>query len=317
MLHRLPAPLHGAIMSVLLIVNTVFWAIPVYLMVLVKLVTPRGKPRDAVSHVVAKLAQTWAGVNSLLAQWLMRIEWDLRIEAGITPNGQYLACSNHQTWNDIFVLMRSFGSRAPFFKFFIKQELIWVPVLGLAWWGLDYPFMKRHSAELLAKHPELRGQDLETTRQACEKFRNQPVLVLNFLEGTRFTRAKHERQQSPYKHLLKPKSGGLAFAMGAFGERLNSLLDITIVYPEGAKGFWDFLAGRVHKVIVEVRQLTIPHELYAGDYENDPEFRKRFQAWIGELWARKDRRVEELLESAASRASSLGAASAATGAGRG
>jgi 1-acyl-sn-glycerol-3-phosphate acyltransferase len=298
MLHRLPAPLHGAIMAVLLIVNTVLWATPLYVLVLVKLLTPRGKPRDTVSHRVALLAQQWAAMNSRLVSLLMRIEWDLRVEAGVHARGQYLACSNHQSWNDIFVLMKTFGTRAPFFKFFIKQELIWVPVLGLAWWGLDYPFMKRYDAELLAKHPELRGQDLLTTRKACEKFRNQPVLVLNFLEGTRFTRAKHERQQSPYKHLLRPKSGGFAFAMGAFGERLNSLLDITIVYPQGAQGFWDFLCGRLRKVIVDVRQLTIPHELYVGDYENDPEFRLRFQAWVGELWARKDRRIDELLANA-------------------
>ncbi|MGH8555450.1 MAG: acyltransferase, partial [Gammaproteobacteria bacterium] len=76
MLHRLPAPIHGVIMSLLLILNTVFWAIPVYLMILVKLVTPKGRLRDAVSQVVARLAQTWATVNSLLAQVFLRIEWD-------------------------------------------------------------------------------------------------------------------------------------------------------------------------------------------------------------------------------------------------
>ena len=52
----------------------------------------------------------------------------------------------------------------------------------------------------------LRGQDLETTRRACAKYRNQPALILNFLEGTRFTAAKHEQQASPYVHLLRPKA---------------------------------------------------------------------------------------------------------------
>jgi len=299
MLHGLPAPIHGTIMALLLILNTVFWAIPVYVFIVVKLLTPAGAARDQVSRLVAWLAQNWAGVNSWLSQVFMRIEWDLRVNAQLDPKGQYLVACNHQTWNDIFVQMRTFGRRAPFFKFFIKQELIWVPILGLAWWGLDYPFMKRYSAEKLARHPELKGKDLETTRKACEKFRNQPVMVLNFLEGTRFTPAKHAKQQSPYRHLLRPKSGGFAFAMSAFGERLNSMLDITIVYPEGAQGFWDFLCGRVTKVIVDVQELTIPHELYQGDYENDPAFRQRFQAWIGELWARKDERIGQLLAEAA------------------
>lgn len=299
MLKFLPAPLHGAIIFVLLVVNTVFWATPLYVVVLFKLLTPKDSgARSALSRLASWLAQHWAVINAVIVAVCMRIDWDIRIEGDIRREGQYLVCSNHQTWNDIFVLMSTFGTRAPFFKFFLKQELIWVPILGLAWWGLDYPFMKRYSAETLAKYPELRGKDLETTRKACAAFRNQPALVLNFLEGTRFTKAKHDKQQSPYVHLLKPKSGGFAFAMSALGERLNSLLDITIVYPEGAQGFWDFAQGKMHKVVVEVKQLTIPHEFFVGDYENDPVFRKRFQEWIGELWAAKDKRIGELLAGA-------------------
>jgi len=226
----------------------------------------------------------------------MKIEWDVRVDADLSPQGQYLVCANHQSWNDIFVLMQTFGARAPFFKFFIKQELIWVPVLGLCWWGLDYPFMKRYTPEQVAKDPSLKGKDLETTRKACERYRNQPVLILNFLEGTRFTRTKHDRQQSPYRHLLKPKSGGFAFTLSALGERLSSLLDVTIVYPDGAQGFWDFMAGRVRRVVVEVRQLRIPSDLFAGNYEGDPVFRQRFQEWIAVLWQDKDRRIAELLK---------------------
>ena len=294
MLSFLPAPVHGVIIMLLFIVNTLCWAVPVYLMIVLKLLLPRGAARDGVSSATAWLAQHWALTNTIMVRLLMRIEWDLRMDVNVSPKGQYLVCSNHQTWNDIFVLMHSFGTRAPFFKFFIKQELIWVPVLGLAWWGLDYPFMKRYSKEAIAKNPSLKGKDLETTRKACEAFKNQPALVLNFLEGTRFTQAKHDQQQSPYRHLLKPKSGGFAFTISALGERLNSMLDVTIVYPDGAKGFWDFCAGRMRKVILEVRQLEVPRDFFHGDYENDPVFRARFQQWIGELWSEKDARIEAL-----------------------
>lgn len=302
MIHWLPGPIHGVIMATLLLLNTLFWIVPVYLLIIVKLILPRGRLFDQVSRLVAFLAQTWAMCNTLLARAFMRIEWDIRLPAGLDPRGQYLACANHQSWNDIFVLMRAFGYQAPFFKFFLKQELIWVPLLGLAWWGLDYPFMKRYTRAQIEKNPALKGKDMETTRQACAKFRNLPVLVLNFLEGTRFTPAKHARQASPYQHLLKPKSGGFAFAMSAFGEQLNALLDITIVYPDGSVGFWEFLCGRVRRVIVVVEQRTIPHEFYEGDYENDPAFRARFHQWISALWAAKDARIEALLaEAGASR----------------
>jgi len=294
MLSHAPAWLATPITFTLFVLNLVFWAIPVYITIFVKLLTPRGKARDQVSRLVAWLAQQWAHCNVLMYENLTDVQWEIRIDADLSPKGQYLVCSNHQTWNDIYVLMRAFGRRAPFFKFFIKQELIWVPILGLCWWGLDYPFMKRYTPEQLKAHPELKGKDLETTRKACEQYRNQPVLILNFLEGTRFTKAKHDKQQSPYANLLKPKAGGFAFTLSALGEKLNSMLDVTIVYPDGAKGFWDFLAGRMRRVIVEVKQLKIPQELYAGEYESNPEFRARFQQWVGEMWAQKDRRISEL-----------------------
>jgi 1-acyl-sn-glycerol-3-phosphate acyltransferase len=299
MLHFLPGPVLGAMMALLLCLNTLFWMVPVYAATLLKLLSPKGRARDTVSEWVAWGARTWASVNVWLANRLLRVRWDIRGVDKLDRRGQYLVCSNHQSWNDIFSLMRAFDRRAPFFKFFIKQELIWVPVLGLAWWGLDYPFMKRYSKARLDKHPELRGKDLETTRKACEHYRNVPVTILNFLEGTRFTRAKHDKQESPYRFLLKPKAGGMALSLSALGEKINQLLDVTIVYPEGAKGFWDFLAGRVRQVVIEVRSLTIPHELYSGNYEDDPAFRKRFQDWIAQLWAEKDRRIGELLAEAA------------------
>ncbi len=292
---HLPAPLLGSIRLMLLILNTIFWATPIYLLTPVKYLT-RGRLRDAVSRAMASMGQTWAGINVAFSDAVHGTRWDIRGTDVLKPEGQYLVCSNHQTWNDIFVLMKAFGRRAPFFKFFLKQELIWVPVLGLAWWGLDYPFMKRYSKEQIEKNPELKGKDLATTRIACERYATLPVTILNFLEGTRFTAAKHARQQSPYKHLLKPKAGGFAFVVSAMGEKLSSLLDVTIVYPEGAKGFWDFLCGRMRYVMVEVRQLQIPPEFFHGSYENDPAFRQRFQDWVRELWEDKDRRIAKMLE---------------------
>lgn len=298
MIHWMPGPLQGFIMATLLIINTVFWVIPLYLLVLLKLIIPVRSVRDPLSRMAALMAQCWAHCNSVVAALLLRIEWDIRLPVDLNPSGQYLACANHQTWNDIFVLMRTFGFKAPFFKFFLKQELIWVPLLGLAWWGLDYPFMKRFTREQVTKNPSLKGKDMETTRHACEKFRTQPVMILNFLEGTRFTADKHQRQHSPYQHLLKPKSGGFAFAISALGEQLNALLNITIVYPDGALGFWDFLSGKVRRVIVEVEEITIPHEFYVGDYENDSQFRARFHQWASSLWAAKDARIAVLLAEA-------------------
>lgn len=300
MMSGLRGPVLGWLMAVLFALNTLIWAVPVYAAILLKVLMPTTGLRLAVGQLVAALAQGWASVNAVLGDRLIGIQWDIRMPVELRRDGKYFVCSNHQSWNDIHVLMRAFGRRAPFFRFFIKQQLIWVPILGLAWWGLDYPFMKRYTRAQIEKNPGLRGKDMETTRKACEKYAKVPVSILNFLEGTRFTQAKHDAQRSPYRHLLKPKSGGLAFTLTAMGDKLTGMLDVTIVYPEGAQSFWNFLAGRVRRVIVDVRSLGVPSDFLSGDYEADAAFRARVNTWVANLWAEKDRRIDELLaESAA------------------
>ena len=192
---------------------------------------------------------------------------------------------------DILVLQHCLNRRIPLLKFFLKQQLIWVPVMGLAWWALEFPFMRRHSEAYLQQHPEMRGKDQETTRKACEKFAQVPTSVMNFLEGTRFTAVKHARQQSPYVHLLKPKAGGLALALNAMGDKFQAILDITIVYPDGTPSFWQFLQGRMRRVTVRARLLPIPQDLAHADYSGDAQARAAFQAWVAQMWREKDAQI--------------------------
>jgi len=167
-------------------------------------------------------------------------------------------------------------------------------VIGLAWWALDFPFMRRHSEAYLKKHPEMRAKDQESTRVACAKFTLIPTSVTNFMEGTRFTPAKHARQQSPYRYLLKPKAGGVALALNAMGDKFQAILDVTIVYPDGPPDFWQFLCGKLHRVIVRVRTLPVPHELVRGDYASDPAVREAYQQWVQQLWLDKDAQIKAL-----------------------
>src|SRR5690606_32705762 len=212
----------------------------------------------------------------------------------------------HQAWVDILVLQKLFNRRIPLLRFFLKRQLFWVPLLGLAWWALDFPFMGRHTRAEIARNPALGRRDMEATRRACEKFRDIPVAIMNFVEGTRFTDDKHAKQGSPYRHLLKPKSGGVAFVLDAMGEGLHAILDVSIAYPAGRPSLVDLLADRVPEVRVQVRQRPIPTELVGGDYQGDREFRVRFQQWMNGLWREKDEDLAAL----------LGATSAAPGDGR-
>ncbi|WP_020192505.1 acyltransferase [Pseudomonas putida] len=286
--------LTGILTTTLLLLNTVVLICPLLVFALLKLVLP-GRGRDYASWAVMWVAETWSEIDKAIFALCIPTQWDIRGVENLRKDTSYLAVSNHQTWVDIPALIESLNRRTPFFKFFLKKELIWVPLLGLAWWGLDYPFMKRYSKAFLEKHPELKGKDLEITKAACELFKRQPVTVVNYLEGTRFTEAKRQEQQSPYRYLLKPKAGGVAFVLAALGEQLDALLDVTIVYPGNkAPGFWDLLNGSISRVIIDIQVRELDPALWAGDYENDPEFRQMVQAWVNQLWVAKDQRIEQL-----------------------
>ncbi|MFG0679967.1 acyltransferase [Pseudomonas sp. xss_4] len=286
--------LTGILTATLLLLNTLVLIGPLLVFALFKLVLP-GRGRDRASGAVMWVAETWSEIDKAVFALCTPTQWDIRGIENLRRDTSYLAISNHQSWVDIPALIESLNRRTPFFKFFLKKELIWVPLLGLAWWGLDYPFMKRYSKAFLEKHPELKGKDLEITKAACELFKRQPVTVVNYLEGTRFTEAKRQAQHSPYRHLLKPKAGGVAFVLAALGEQLDALLDVTIVYPgDKAPGFWDLLNGSVSRVIIDIQVRELDPALWAGDYESDPVFRQTVQAWVNQLWLEKDERIGRL-----------------------
>ena len=294
MFHFLPGPLKGSISFLFIALNTLFWAAFLYPVALAKFVIPIRSWRTLAGRVLIWIAVKWIDGNIINFRIFHRTRWT---ESGIDSLSRrkwYLVLSNHQTWVDILVLQKVFQRKIPFLKFFIKKSLIWFPVLGLAWWALDFPFMKRYSKVFLEKHPHLKGKDLETTIKACERFKTIPTSVMNFVEGTRFSPEKRDRQRSPYRHLLRPRAGGTAFVLGAMGDQFSSILDVTIVYPEGARDLWQFLCGRVSRVVVTVAEHPVRPDLI-GNYDGDEVFRERFQEWLNTHWAEKDRKIAALL----------------------
>ena len=275
----------GSFSLLVVAINTLFWGSLLFLVALLKLAIPIDGWRVPCTRVLNAIGQNWVGCNNLGLFLTKQIRWDVEGLEGLSPNAWYLVVANHQTWVDIVVLQKIFHRKAPILKFFLKKELMWVPVLGIAWWALDFPFMRRSSSV---------HKDFETARKACEKFKLVPVSVMNFLEGTRFTREKRENQNSPYTHLLKPKAGGIALVLASMGDRLRSILDVTIVYPEGVHSIWPFLCSRSMTIMVRIRPLQITSEL-CGDYLADRDFRKRFNDWLNGLWAEKDHLIQTLL----------------------
>ena len=295
MLSFLPAPIIGIINALLLGINTVFWCLLLYVLLLVRLILPFKPVQVFISKVMIWVSESWVACNTGWMKLTQGTRWQVAGDEELKRESWYLVLSNHQSWVDILAMQRVFNRRAPFLKFFLKQQLIWVPVIGLAWWALDFPFMKRYSREYLVKHPEKRGEDLKATRRSCERFRHTPVSVMNFVEGTRFTRAKHDQQKSPYQHMLVPKAGGVGFVLDAMGDAIETLVDVTIAYPDGAPTFWEFLCGEVKEIRMEIHTRKIPENLKGRDYSEDAEFRKAIKEWLTEQWQQKDQRLERML----------------------
>ena len=288
------ASLRGALTLSLIVLNTLFWGTPLLALAAIKLLMPFATAREVLSRALIALAENWISVNSRVLSAGGALMIDRRGDLQLRRREWYLMVSNHRSWVDILVLQAAFNRRVPFLKFFIKDQLKWVPVLGLAWWALDMPFMRRHSREYLEKHPEARGRDLEATRRACEKFRRIPTTVINFVEGTRFTVAKRDAAGAPYRHLLPPRAGGIAFVLGAMGDMLHATLDVTLAYGAHTPSLWDLCCGRLKRVIVHVRQRAIEPWMAGGDYGEDAAFREGFQQGLAAMWAEKDRLLDGL-----------------------
>lgn len=287
--------LRGILAILYMALNTVFWALLCYAMALVRILLPRKRWRVRWAARMNVIVDGWVACNRAMFRALLPTEIETHGLGDLSREEWYLLLSNHRSWTDIVVLQTVFRDLVPPLKFFTKIQLIWLPFLGQAMWALDFPFMRRYSREFLERHPELRGKDLETTRALCERFRPTPTAIIIFVEGTRLTAAKHAGQQSPHRHLLKPRAGGVGFVLSAMGDQLNRLVDVTIAYPDGTPSFWGFLSGRVERVIVEATVEPLPAELAHGDYERDDAYRLLIQEWITERWEAKDARIEALL----------------------
>ncbi len=296
-MHSLTTALRIVLAALLFGTNTLVHVGPLFAVTLVKALLPFATVRRACNPLLTGIAESWIGVNSRMIDLLTPVRIDVSGEPRLQRDGHYLVLANHQGWVDIPVLQKVFNRRIPLLRFFLKSQLFWVPLMGLAWWALDFPFMKRYSREQVARRPELAGRDIAATRRACERFRAIPVSIMNFVEGTRYTDAKHAAQQSPYRHLLKPKSGGVAFVIDAMGEGLQAILDVTIAYPAGRPTMLDLFGGRVREVRVDLRERPIPREFIGGDYQNDAAFRERFQVWMSALWSEKDALLDRSLKS--------------------
>ncbi|MDI5984974.1 acetyltransferase [Halomonas sp. M4R5S39] len=280
--------LKGLVSVLLLILTTLFWGIPLIALTLVKLVTPGRRLRRLVLRGLNEVALNWVGSNLWWMRRWLRPRLDIHLPEGLSRERWWLVLSNHRSWTDIFLLFFALHRRIPMPHFFVKRQLIWIPIVGLAFWAMEFPMLRRLTREQRERHPHLARRDREATERMCERARERPIAIYNFVEGTRFTPAKHAAQASPYRHLLRPRAGGIAQVLGLLGDRLGGILDVTLHYDNPRPTFWGYLCGREGPVTLNARRLEVPGWMVTGDYHDDPDYKERFHSWLNALWLDKD-----------------------------
>lgn len=292
---RLLAAITLPLSIALTILVTIICSVPIIIAGLIKLLVPIPAVWRTISRFCNFMMYCWCEGLALLLYLNPRLTWDVQGLEGLSKKNWYLLISNHHSWADIVVLCVLFRKHIPMNKYFLKQQLAWVPFIGLACWALDMPFMRRYSRGYLIRHPERRGKDVETTRRSCEKFRSHPTTIVNFVEGSRFTEDKQRQTRSPYRNLLPPKAAGIAMALNVLGAQFDKLLNVTLCYPENnQRPFYDMLSGRLTRIVVRVNLIPVAEDLH-GDYVNDKNFKRRFQRWLNELWEEKDCQLTEIM----------------------
>ncbi|MGH5007692.1 acyltransferase [Klebsiella pneumoniae] len=292
---RLLAAITLPLSIALTILVTIICSVPIIVAGLIKLLVPIPAVWRSISVFCNFMMYCWCEGLALLLHLNPWLKWDVQGLEGLNKKNWYLLISNHHSWADIVVLCVLFRKHIPMNKYFLKQQLAWVPFIGLACWALDMPFMRRYSRSYLIRHPERRGKDVETTRRSCEKFRAHPTTIVNFVEGSRFTEEKKRETRSPYHNLLPPKAAGIAMALNVLGSQFDILLNVTLCYPDNhTRPFYDMLSGRLTRIVVRINLVPIGEELH-GDYVNDKNFKRGFQRWLNGLWEEKDRQLTDIM----------------------
>ena len=291
MLRFMKGPALGVIACFLWLLNTVVCGVPLLFVVATKIIMPFKNIRQWQTGLLNDIASFWVGCNNFFFRVLINVRYTIVSTVNLKKKDSYLVIANHQSWADIVVLGRVLNGKIPFMKFFLKTSLLYVPILGLAWWALDYPFMKRYSKEAIEKNPALKKKDLNTAQALCEKYKHQPIALMNFVEGSRFSSLKKKQQNSPFKHLLLPRAGGISYALSTLGKQLHSIIDVTIVYPKHSRTLWKMLCGRLSHVQVYLREIPITPDLL-GDYSK-AEFRAYFQKTLNQWWEEKDALIDQ------------------------
>lgn len=287
-------PLRAVLVIILMIINDIILPSCVLMTAPFIWIMPTKKSQVFVFRCVNVLPWLWRGIGNALLSVCIVGRLRLTKQGEIHSDRWYLLISNHQCYMDILLVDKVTNRKAPPSRFFLKKALLWqLPILSWVCWFLGYPFLDRRSKASPGKQDEsvgvkkLRRDDITKTKKACDLFKIAPTMPIIYPEGTRFTKAKYEKQDSPFKYLLKPKAGGVAMILSELNKELSGIINMTINYSDEKPTVWRILSGKIKYIDVHYEILPVTEDL-AGDYVVDREYRTKIQKWLNAVWADKD-----------------------------
>lgn len=244
--------------------NLLLWIPALVVIALLKWLFKQQTLQNGFDYLVDRIYRAAVWFDSLWLEKVLGMTFEVDGELPGPEHQHCIIISNHRSWFDILILQALIVRDGPLLMFLIKQELIYVPVVGWICLALDFPRLNR------GKSKQGRTEDYESVAIASQRH----GALMNFAEGTRFTREKHHNQDSPYEHLLKPRNGGFRIMLA--NQPNSPVFDFTLGYPEEGLSFWQCLNGDHKKFRIHVAEYT------ADQVTNDPE------SWLTNRWTEKD-----------------------------
>jgi len=173
-------------------------------------------------------------------------------------------------------------------KAFIKSEVAMVPLLGWAMWFNEFGFLTRSKSK----------KDLATLHQASAHFRsyNEPVWLLLYPEGTRFTPEKHQasvefaktKNVAHYNNLLVPRAKGFTeLTTSLKGSNVKAIYDCTFFMENDYDvPLPHWLRGNPSNYSVAVTRIDL------DSVPSDPDQSKQF---LNDLFAEKDKLLNQMM----------------------
>ena len=292
--------LRGIIAVILFALWTVAIAIPAHVFGVMQLftryasLTVKKRPLD---RILVSIGNSWLLAEQLTLGSSRKMKFEIDEVPGASMDKSYLVISNHPGGGDIFILPRMFYHKIPVTRYFIKRSLLAFPVLGFTAWTMGMPFVRRSSSKQIARRPELREKDYQDAKKSMAPQVGRPATMAIFAEGTRFSKEKHAKQNSPYNYLLKPRAGGVGLVLATLGDQIDTIYDCTIVYPDAlTPSLWDYFCGRVPRVVCRIEALTVPDKLRNLDYHNNEADRLVIREWLNERWELKDALIDRIIK---------------------